>query len=128
MSFSLVGGPTGEAHVEMKYQLLNPATHFREVVDAARAVVLAGGTMSPVRASVSVLLVSATLSAGASLDVGLHQSAVFARAAGEVVDVLVRPHHPVIELADTCGREGPPWGGAGVQVRKQRGHCDCGPS
>lgn len=35
--------------VEIKYQQLNPATHFTEVVDAARSVVLAGGTMSPVR-------------------------------------------------------------------------------
>lgn len=34
--------------VELKYQHLNPATHFQNVVDCARAVVLAGGTMSPV--------------------------------------------------------------------------------
>jgi chromosome transmission fidelity protein 1 len=33
----------------MTYQLLNPAPHFRDVVDVARSVVLAGGTMSPVR-------------------------------------------------------------------------------
>ncbi|OCH93459.1 DNA repair helicase [Obba rivulosa] len=36
-----------EGQVEVKYQQLNPATHFREVIDAARSVVLAGGTMSP---------------------------------------------------------------------------------
>jgi chromosome transmission fidelity protein 1 len=35
--------------VQIKYQLLNPATHFKEVVDVARCVVLAGGTMAPVR-------------------------------------------------------------------------------
>ncbi|KAI0937761.1 hypothetical protein AcW1_003835 [Taiwanofungus camphoratus] len=34
--------------VEIKYQQLNPSTHFQEVVDAARSVVLAGGTMSPI--------------------------------------------------------------------------------
>lgn len=34
--------------VEIKYQHLNPATYFEEVVQAARAVVLAGGTMSPI--------------------------------------------------------------------------------
>ncbi len=34
--------------VEIKYQHLNPATYFQEVVESARSVVLAGGTMSPV--------------------------------------------------------------------------------
>ncbi|KAF9561351.1 DNA repair helicase [Agrocybe pediades] len=33
--------------VELKYQLLNPAPHFKDVVEEARSVVLAGGTMSP---------------------------------------------------------------------------------
>lgn len=33
--------------LEVKYQLLNPEPNFAEVVDEARAVVLAGGTMSP---------------------------------------------------------------------------------
>lgn len=34
--------------LEIKYQHLNPATYFQEVVESARSVVLAGGTMSPV--------------------------------------------------------------------------------
>jgi chromosome transmission fidelity protein 1 len=38
----------------MKYILLNPAERFREVVEQARSVVLAGGTMEPVRRSSSV--------------------------------------------------------------------------
>ncbi|KAI0279235.1 helicase C-terminal domain-containing protein [Russula aff. rugulosa BPL654] len=33
--------------IQVKYQSLNPAPQFREVVDAARSVILAGGTMSP---------------------------------------------------------------------------------
>ena len=33
----------------LKYLLLDPTQHFKEIVDEARAVVLAGGTMSPVR-------------------------------------------------------------------------------
>lgn len=32
----------------LKYMLLDPTHHFREIVDDARAVILAGGTMSPV--------------------------------------------------------------------------------
>ncbi|EPS26579.1 hypothetical protein PDE_01516 [Penicillium oxalicum 114-2] len=33
--------------VQLKYMLLDPANHFREIVEDARAVILAGGTMSP---------------------------------------------------------------------------------
>lgn len=33
----------------LKYMLLDPTHHFRDIVDEARAVILAGGTMSPVR-------------------------------------------------------------------------------
>lgn len=32
----------------LKYMLLDPTNHFREIVEDARAVILAGGTMSPV--------------------------------------------------------------------------------
>lgn len=35
--------------VQLKYLLLDPTNHFREIVEEARAVILAGGTMSPVR-------------------------------------------------------------------------------
>jgi len=45
---SLVGDSTHSEELEIKYQLLNPSTTFREVVDSARSVILAGGTMSPV--------------------------------------------------------------------------------
>ncbi|THH20538.1 hypothetical protein EW146_g840 [Bondarzewia mesenterica] len=34
--------------VEARYQSLNPSPAFREVVDAARSVILAGGTLSPI--------------------------------------------------------------------------------
>lgn len=33
--------------VELRYMLLDPTNHFRDIVEEARAVVLAGGTMSP---------------------------------------------------------------------------------
>lgn len=47
VTFTLTG-PRGQEEVEIKYQLLNPAPDFFDVVDEARSVVLAGGTMSPV--------------------------------------------------------------------------------
>lgn len=34
--------------IALKYMLLDPTFHFKDIVDEARAVVLAGGTMSPV--------------------------------------------------------------------------------
>lgn len=37
-----------KAQTRIKYLLLDPSEHFREIVDEARAVILAGGTMSPV--------------------------------------------------------------------------------
>ncbi|KZT72447.1 DNA repair helicase [Daedalea quercina L-15889] len=37
-----------EGQVEIKYQQLNPATHFQDIIDTARSVILAGGTMSPI--------------------------------------------------------------------------------
>ncbi|KAE9405765.1 DNA repair helicase, partial [Gymnopus androsaceus JB14] len=40
--------PRPNSSVEIKYHLLNPAPHFKDVVDEARAVVIAGGTMSPI--------------------------------------------------------------------------------
>ena len=43
VTFSNVDG-----QVEIKYQHLNPATHFRDIVEVSRSVILAGGTMSPV--------------------------------------------------------------------------------
>ncbi|PIL32767.1 hypothetical protein GSI_04884 [Ganoderma sinense ZZ0214-1] len=53
VSFSLVDGS-----VEIKYQHLNPATYFQEVVDTARSVILAGGTMSPMSDVVNQLFAS----------------------------------------------------------------------
>lgn len=38
----------GDAGIQLKYMLLDPTHHFREIVEEARAVILAGGTMSPV--------------------------------------------------------------------------------
>lgn len=44
--------------VQLKYMLLDPTNHFREIVEDARAVILAGGTMSPVGRTYPPLAVS----------------------------------------------------------------------
>lgn len=44
---SSVDSITGEAIVRAKYQLLNPSHVFKSLVDEARSVILAGGTMEP---------------------------------------------------------------------------------
>ncbi|KAJ6557257.1 helicase C-terminal domain-containing protein [Mycena vulgaris] len=48
LTFSLVCNNSGQEEVELKFQLLNPAPHFLEVIECARSVILAGGTMSPI--------------------------------------------------------------------------------
>jgi chromosome transmission fidelity protein 1 len=37
-----------KTQTKVKYMLLDPSEHFRDIVEEARAVILAGGTMSPV--------------------------------------------------------------------------------
>ena len=41
---------TDSGDIMLKYMLLDPSAHFREAVEEARSVILAGGTMSPVSA------------------------------------------------------------------------------
>ncbi|KAJ7855956.1 helicase C-terminal domain-containing protein [Mycena olivaceomarginata] len=57
VTFSLVPSYSGQEDVEIKYQLLNPAPHFLEVVECARSVILAGGTMSPISDVINQLFV-----------------------------------------------------------------------
>ena len=40
----------------MKFLLLNPAVHFVEVVNEAKSVIIAGGTMQPVSSALYCLL------------------------------------------------------------------------
>lgn len=52
----------------MRYILLNPAEHFGSVVQEARSIVLAGGTMAPVSAHpVSSLLLARNVTLPAPL-------------------------------------------------------------
>jgi len=41
-----------KTQTKVKYMLLDPSEHFRDIVEEARAVILAGGTMSPVSSCV----------------------------------------------------------------------------
>ncbi|KAF8967073.1 helicase C-terminal domain-containing protein [Flammula alnicola] len=61
VTFTLVSIPGKDDTVELKYQLLNPSPHFMEVVEEARSVVLAGGTMSPVSDVINQLFSSLPL-------------------------------------------------------------------
>lgn len=45
----------------LRYMLLDPTQHFREIVEEARAVILAGGTMSPVNLPEQYILASLRL-------------------------------------------------------------------
>lgn len=66
--------------VILKYMLLDPTNHFREIVDEARAVILAGGTMSPVRfGRLSLSLLSGLSSLIYSTDVRLCKPFVLIR-------------------------------------------------
>lgn len=67
-----------KTQTKVKYMLLDPSEHFRDIVEEARAVILAGGTMSPV-SSCFHLLKSLPLDQNlmiAILDVRLHDSAI----------------------------------------------------
>ncbi|EDN92053.1 hypothetical protein SS1G_07915 [Sclerotinia sclerotiorum 1980 UF-70] len=44
--------------ITLKFQLLNPAPHFESIVSSARAIILAGGTMSPFSDYTSILFPS----------------------------------------------------------------------
>ena len=74
--------------VEIKYQHLNPATYFQEVVEVARSVVLAGGTMSPVSTSPSPPGCDG-YSLSATQDIRRHNTTVSVRLAGKDDDFLV---------------------------------------
>ncbi|KAF9219229.1 DNA repair helicase [Gyrodon lividus] len=56
--FAIMGDSTQSEELEMKYQLLNPSSTFHEVVDTARSVILAGGTMSPMSDVIAQLVPS----------------------------------------------------------------------
>jgi len=45
--YALSPTPTSPDLIILKFQLLDPSTHFQTLVSSARAVILAGGTMSP---------------------------------------------------------------------------------
>ena len=60
---------TDDGDVVLKYLLLDPTNHFQDVVEEARAVILAGGTMSPVRITLSITSYMLTCSRWRTTDI-----------------------------------------------------------
>lgn len=77
----------------MRYILLNPAERFREVVEQARSVVLAGGTMEPV--SVRELVSGSTRSL--ALGQRLFPPAVPCHPTGPHHHAIMRARHPQVQ-------------------------------
>ena len=46
-STNTTNNTTNKITLTLRYMLLDPSSHFRDIVESARAVILAGGTMSP---------------------------------------------------------------------------------
>lgn len=78
-----------------------------EVVDTARTVILAGGTMSPVRDPIIPLV--PCLMAKSREDLGCGESAIFSSTQRESVEFLVRSYHPGSKFADPGRKQGPSW-------------------
>jgi hypothetical protein len=97
----------------MKYQLLNPSPQFQGIVDIARSVILAGGTMSPVsmdNTSGVFLFLTARVS-----DIGRHQPTILIYATRETFQLLMWAHYTIIEPSNFGGDERPTWRGARIQ-------------
>ena len=68
-----------QGDIQLRYMLLDPTNHFREIVEDARAVILAGGTMTPVREMSQDIILYSRLRADCFSDVGLPAPFVFIR-------------------------------------------------
>lgn len=75
---------TYDKDVVLKYVLLNPAERFQEVVERARAIILAGGTMEPVSLRAMTKLIKAF---------GFLQSAFPRHPSQQICDDFVLPCH-----------------------------------
>ena len=91
---SVEEGSSGK-HVVLKYILLNPAERFKEVVEQARCVILAGGTMTPV-SFLSFLRLHRS-----PTDQRLFLSAFPWRATGSLLDAIVCSRYTKVEPFDT---------------------------
>lgn len=91
--------------VEIKYQHLNPATYFREVVEVARSVVLAGGTMSPVSHFRALGFHIQREIFIIAIDFRCYQSIIHLATCGEANYILLWSHYPGVQPSDASSKE-----------------------
>ena len=96
-------------NIQLRYMLLDPTNHFREIVDDARAVILAGGTMSPVRFFFLCDLFAHTKTDTYYIDVRLCQPSLFLPSTFPIGDIQLWPCHPTRESNHTSPIERSPW-------------------
>ena len=84
-----------EHGVRLKYLLLNPADAFQPLVDATRAVILAGGTMEPVCRQTPLT----------DTDVRLSHTTLRLGPRGKVHDLYMRAHSFATQPSWRCGSQ-----------------------
>lgn len=97
------GGDVGQENVTLRYLLLDPTQHFREIVDEARAVILAGGTMSPVSFSLKTGAVIILTGFG---DGRLCKPPLSLFANGQSPNAILWPRHPTYESSRNAHVQG----------------------
>lgn len=105
-----LSGKDGASNVEvtLKYMLLAPAESFREVAEEARSVVLAGGTMAPVRQTCRLLVLQegVIMTRSVRADERLPRAALPLPPVKALLDVLVRPCRPARSHLNLCRQQG----------------------
>lgn len=100
--------------VTMKYMLLAPADSFRSLVEEARSVVLAGGTMAPVRLKPGTCF--HRQKSDPRTDQRLSRTARTLPRRRTILDLLVRSHRPARKRRDFCADERTDRNRARVQI------------
>lgn len=105
----------GDNDAVLKYMLLDPTHHFQDIVNEARAVILAGGTMSPVGCQSST---SKGVKNNSVTDGRLSKSSPFISPRGSNHDIILRPYHSQGESVGLAGLQRPDGSGNGIHIRQ----------